>query len=110
MLDEDETIKELAMRMIEELWFRGAIAANAQSSTRTRVFASSGLAQDKAQLQSQVVVIMGPTAANFKNRQSSLEDIPHKIVSGKEGAEVTALHAIVRYVRLIDGLVDALDS
>jgi hypothetical protein len=35
MLDEDGMVKELAMRMIEELWIPSAIAANAQSSTRT---------------------------------------------------------------------------
>ncbi|KIL61369.1 hypothetical protein M378DRAFT_26115 [Amanita muscaria Koide BX008] len=110
MLDEDDTVKELAIRTIEELWFPSAIAANAQSSTRTRAFAPTGLAPDKALLQSQVVVIMG-AAANFKNRQSPLEDILHKIMSEKEGADVTALHA--RYSEicetLIDGLVDASD-
>jgi len=46
------------------------------------------------------------TAANFKDRQSLLEDMFHKIMADKE-----ALHARQGEVReaLIDGLVDASD-
>lgn len=58
-----------------------------------------------------VSVIMG-VCGNFKDRQSPLEDMLSKIVAGKEGADVTALHD--RYAQLcdamIDGLVDASDS
>jgi len=65
---------------------------------------------DKTALLSKVVVIMG-TTANFKDRQSPLEDILHKIMVDKEGQEALSLHA--RYGEiceaLIDGLVDATD-
>lgn len=48
---------------------------------------------------------------NFKDRQSPLEDMLSKIVAGKDGADVSALH--MRYSELcdamIDGLVDASD-
>jgi cohesin loading factor subunit SCC2 len=51
------------------------------------------------------------TSANFKDRQSPLEDILHKIMADKDGNEASSLHA--RYAEiceaLIDGLVDASD-
>lgn len=57
-----------------------------------------------------VSVIMG-VCGNFKDRQSPLEDMLSKVVSSKEGADVSALHE--RYSELcdamIDGLVDASD-
>jgi len=65
---------------------------------------------DKTALLSKVAVIMG-TSANFKDRQSPLEDILHKIMADKDGSEASSLHA--RYAEiceaLIDGLVDASD-
>jgi cohesin loading factor subunit SCC2 len=109
MLDEDDMVKELAMRTIKDLWFPSASVANTQGSSKTCAFASS-VPQDKGQLQSKVVVIMG-TAANFRDRQSPLENILHKIMAEKEGAEATSLH--VHYAEicetLINGLVDASD-
>ena len=109
MLDEDDSVKELAMRAIEELWFPGNTTST-QGSTKSRTLASSDSSQDKSQLQSKVVIIMG-TAANFKDRQSPLETILHKIMAEKEGNDAVALHA--RYTEicetLIDGLVDASD-
>ncbi|KAF8621415.1 hypothetical protein AX15_007826 [Amanita polypyramis BW_CC] len=110
MLDEDDTVKELAMRTIEELWFPIGNTTGAQGSAKTRASALGDASQDKSQLQSKVVVIMG-TAANFKDRQSPLETILHKIMVEKEGNDAVALHA--RYTEicetLIDGLVDASD-
>ncbi|KAF8636245.1 hypothetical protein AX17_003730 [Amanita inopinata Kibby_2008] len=109
MLDEDDTVKELAMRTVEELWFPSASTTN-QASAKSRTYAPSGASHDKSQLQSKVSVIMG-TAANFKDRQSPLESLLHKIMAEKEGTEAAALHA--RYAEicetLIDGLVDATD-
>ena len=110
MLDEDESVKELAMKSIEDLWFTGGHVIGAQGFIKSRTLASSDASQDKSQLQGKVVVIMG-TAANFKDRQSPLETILHKIMADKEGSDAIALHA--RYTEicetLIDGLVDASD-
>lgn len=57
-----------------------------------------------------VSVIMS-VCGNFKDRQSPLEDMLNKIVLGKEGADLSALHS--RYGEIcdamIDGLVDASD-
>jgi cohesin loading factor subunit SCC2 len=73
--------------------------------------AQSGQAQpDRLKLLSRVTVIM-TVCGNFKDRQSPLDDILHKIVSAKDGAEASAL--LTRYGEvvdvMIDGLVDASD-
>ena len=105
MLDEDEAIKDLAIKSIEELWFP---PLPLQSALKNRSTTCDPL--DKTTLLSKVSVIMG-TAANFKDRQSPLEDMLHKIMADKEGTEKSSLHS--RYGEiceaLIDGLVDASD-
>lgn len=57
-----------------------------------------------------VAVIMG-TSTHFKDRQSPLEDLLHKIVADKEGIEIHTLRACYAEIceTLIDGLVDASD-
>lgn len=110
MLDEDDSVKDLAMKTVEELWFASGSAIGAHGSVKSRTLVSNDASQDKSQLQGKVVVIMG-TAANFKDKQSPLETILHKIMADKEGNDAVALHA--RYTEicetLIDGLVDASD-
>jgi cohesin loading factor subunit SCC2 len=105
VLDEDDGVKDLAVKSIEELWFPPtslpSVLKKSAPTTNTH---------DKTALFSKVSVIMG-TAANFKDRQSPLEDVLHKIMADKAGAEKSSLHA--RYGEiceaLIDGLVDASD-
>lgn len=107
MLDEDDTVKDLAVKSIEEIWFPSTSPPPATKS-RSSIHASN--LGDRNPLLSKVVVIMG-TSANFKDRQSPLEDVLHKIMADKEGGEAPSLHA--RYTEicetLIDGLVDASD-
>lgn len=104
MVDEDETVKELAIKTIEELWFPVTLPSALKS--RGGVIAN----QDKGPLLSKVAVIMG-TSAHFNDRQSPLEDILHQIIADKQGNEAAYLHT--RYAEicevLIDGLVDASD-
>jgi cohesin loading factor subunit SCC2 len=104
MLDEDDTVKDLSVKTMEELWFQTT------SNQKTKGTATSVNPHDKGPLLSKVAVIMG-TAANFKDRQSPLEDMLHKIMVDKERSEAAALHKC--YVEicetLIDGLVDASD-
>ena len=106
MMDEDDSVKDLAIKSIEELWFPPLPLPSALK-TRTPVPSNS---HDKTALLAKVSVIMG-TSANFKDRQSPLEDVLHKIMASKEDAESSSLHA--RYAEvceaLIDGLVDASD-
>ncbi|KAF7296629.1 Sister chromatid cohesion protein [Mycena chlorophos] len=96
MADEDDTVKELAIKTIEELWFPVVLP----SAMKSRGSVSTGDV-----LQTKVAVIMG-TSAHFTDRQSPLEDILHQIISGSEG-----LHK--RYAEicevLIEALVDATD-
>jgi cohesin loading factor subunit SCC2 len=104
MVDEDDTVKDLAIKTIEELWFPVALP----SALKSR--GSIAVNPDKGPLLSKVAVIMG-TSAHFNDRQSPLEDILHQIISEKQGNEAAYLHA--RYAEiceaLIDGLVDASD-
>jgi len=106
MLDEDDTVKELAMKTVEELWFSTPLPSALKSS---KAAISHGQNSDAA-LVNKVVVIMG-VAGSFKDRHSPLEDLLHKIMAEKEGVEASALHA--KYSELcgvlIDGLVDASD-
>ncbi|KAI9064653.1 hypothetical protein FKP32DRAFT_1625471 [Trametes sanguinea] len=100
MLDEDDTVKDLAIKTMEELWF---ISPNPAPK------AGGGLL-DKSDLLTKVAIIMG-VAAQFKDRQSPLEDLLHRIMVDKDENDRAALHQ--RYVEvcetLIDGLVDASD-
>ena len=104
ILDEDETIKDLASKSIEDLWFPPTALPSAM---KNRGHTNS---HDKTALLTKVSVIMG-TAANFKDRQSPLEDVLHKIMAGKEGSERASQHAGYGEIceALIDGLVDASD-
>ncbi|KAG6853818.1 hypothetical protein C0991_001064 [Blastosporella zonata] len=106
MLDEDETVRDLALKTIEELWFPATTLPSAMKSKPS----SSSTSQEKGPLLTKVAVIMG-TSANFKDRQSPLEDLLHKIMVDKSGSDATSLH--LRYTEicetLIDGLVDASD-
>ena len=107
ILDEDDTVKDLAIKAIEELWFP---PMPLQSAIKSRTTAPTNSLQDKTPLLSKVSVIMG-TSANFKDRQSPLEDVLHTIMAEKEGNDKNSLHS--RYTEiceaLIDGLVDASD-
>ncbi|KAK7469438.1 Sister chromatid cohesion protein 2 [Stygiomarasmius scandens] len=106
MLDEDDTVKELAMKTVEELWFSTPLPSALKSSKAAISHGQNG----DAALVNKVAVIMG-VAGSFKDRHSPLEDLLHKIMAEKEGAEASALHA--KYSELcgvlIDGLVDASD-
>ena len=97
MLDEDDTVKDAAIKTMEELWFSESYFPNRQSGDL-----------DKSQLTAKVAVIMG-VAANFKDRQSPLEDLLHKAMADKDVSSAAILHQ--RYSEicetLIDGLVDA---
>ena len=104
MLDEDDTVKDLAIKTLEDLWFTDTPAV-AKPKSLTPLGNS-----DKPDLFMKVSVIMG-VSANFKDRHSPLEDLLHKLMSDKNGADADSLHK--RYAEicelLIDGLVDASD-
>lgn len=107
MLDEDDTVKDLAIKTLEELWFQSPPLV---STSKGKASHTNEASHDKGPLLSKVAVIMG-TSGNFKDRQSPLEDILHKIISEKSDNEAVTLHAHYTEVceTLIDGLVDASD-
>lgn len=91
------------MKTLEELWFSNsndAVAHSGQGASQS----------DRLRLLSRVTVIM-TVCGNFKDRQSPLDDVLHKIVSLKDGAEANTLLAHYGEVVdvMIDGLVDASD-
>lgn len=98
MFDEDDSVKDLAIKAIEELWFHDTTLEKKSVPGN----------EDKSALLSTVAVIMG-VSATFKDRQSPLEDLLHSIMAGKNADETSSLHR--RYAEmcetLIDGLVDA---
>jgi cohesin loading factor subunit SCC2 len=108
MFDEDDSVKDLAVKMIEELWFPST--AIPPSAMKSKPGSTAPNIHDKGPLLTKVAVIMG-TSANFKDRQSPLEEVLHKIMVDKNGHEAASLHS--RYTEicetLIDGLVDASD-
>ncbi|TFY83179.1 hypothetical protein EWM64_g834 [Hericium alpestre] len=108
MYDEDEGVRDLAVKAIEELWFTSSpIGTSIQRQQEAVVATVPG---DKTQLLAKVAVIMS-VSGSFRERQSPLEDVLHKLMTGKEDAEASSLHE--RYSEicevLIDGLVDASD-
>jgi hypothetical protein len=107
MMDEDDTVKDLTVKTIEELWFQNTTPL--PSALKSRTSASLSNPHNKSVLLSKVAVIMG-VSANFKDRHSPLEDMLHKIMADKQN-ETSSLHD--RYAEicetLIDGLVDASD-
>lgn len=106
MLDEDDTVKDLAVKTTEELWFSNSLGQAAPNS-KSRL---SSQPQNKAPLLDKVSVIMG-VSVFFKDRQSPLEDLLHKIISNQNANDLPLMRA--RYSEiceaLIDGLVDATD-
>ena len=106
MLDEDDTVKDLACKTVEELWFQDGSAFAASRDKSSAVVS----AQDKTPLLRKVSAIM-EVSGGFKDRSSPLEDLLHKIISEKSESEKAQLHR--RYTEicecLIDGLVDASD-
>ncbi|CAL1713404.1 unnamed protein product [Somion occarium] len=105
MLDEDDTVKDFAVKTVEEMWFHDGNATIATHKGKSPV-----RPHEKSDLLAKVTVIMG-VAANFKDRQSPVEDLLHQIMDGKDANEMSLLHS--RYAEicqtLIDGLVDASD-
>lgn len=107
MLDEDDTVKDLAVKTIEELWFQNApsqiVAPKGKPPSSTNT-------QDKASLLLKVSVIMG-VSAYFKDKQSPLEDLLHKIMASQNSTDAPFMHAKYSEIceTLIDGLVDASD-
>lgn len=100
MHDEDDTVKDLALKTIQELWF----------PPHSVLSKSKTAAIDKGPLLAKVSVIMGVAAA-FNDRQSPLEEVLHKIIIDKENNEAVSLrrHYTEICEALIDGLVDASD-
>jgi cohesin loading factor subunit SCC2 len=96
--DEDPSIKELAVKTLEELWFHDPSVVGQKRE------------RSKAEASSTVAVIMG-VLAGFRERQAPLEDILHKMMLEKQESDIAFLRS--RYVEicdtLIDGLVDASD-
>lgn len=105
MLDEDDTVKDLACKTIEELWFQDSPVTTSREKS-----AGPMVAQDKTQLLRKVSIIM-EVSGGFKDRNSPLEELLHVIMSEKPDSEKSPLHR--RYTEicecLIDGLVDASD-
>jgi cohesin loading factor subunit SCC2 len=85
MTDEDDGVKDLAVKAVEELWFDPA-------------------PPDAARLAAKVSVIMG-VCANFRDRQAALEDVLGRVMLDKE-REAGVLRA--RYTEICEALIECL--
>ncbi|KAL5501640.1 SCC2 [Sanghuangporus vaninii] len=98
MLDEDDTVKDLSIKTLEELWFsNGPPTAQADRNATLET----------------VSVVMGVCSV-FKDRHSPLEEMLCRIVNGKEGSDDSTPSSIQSRFReiynvMIEGLVDASD-
>ena len=96
--DEDPSVKELAVKTLEELWFHDPCVTGPKRE------------RSKEEVTSTVAVIMG-VLVGFRERQSPMEDILHKMMLEKQESDIALLRS--RYAEicdtLIDGLVDASD-
>ncbi|KAL1743690.1 sister chromatid cohesion C-terminus-domain-containing protein [Schizophyllum fasciatum] len=101
-LDEDDTVKDLAIKTVEELWFATSAPAPTSRGKKAR-----DAAEDRTPLLSKVAVIMA-VAGQFNDRQSPLEEVLHKIASERETGDAQFFRE--KYLEvchtLIDGLVD----
>ncbi|KAL5482593.1 SCC2 [Sanghuangporus weigelae] len=98
MLDEDDTVKDLSIKTLEELWFsNGPLTAQANRGVTLET----------------VSVVMGVCSV-FKDRHSPLEEMLCRIVNGKEGSDDSTPSSVQCrfkeiYDVMIEGLVDASD-
>lgn len=100
MADEDDGVKDLAIKTIEELWFGSSLPPPALKASARSTASSS-----KTSLQTKVAVVMG-VSSQFHDRQSPLEDVLHKIMAAKEGTDASGLHQ--RYSEIVETLIDGL--
>lgn len=109
MYDEDDGVKDLAIKTIEELWFHDSGSMPKNRASRGHPAESQAL-EDNAKLHAKVAVIMG-VCTNFKDRQSPLEDMLSKIMADKADNDAAQLLQMYSQIceTLIDGLVDDSD-
>ncbi|CAE6438521.1 unnamed protein product [Rhizoctonia solani] len=101
LFDEDDGIKDLAINTIEELWFSDA---NESGSNKRGVNRETG-ASTNGYMTSKISVIMGVNA-NFRDRQSPLEDMLHEIISRKGDKDSGSI--VQQYVDVCGALTDSL--
>ncbi|KAF8507524.1 hypothetical protein BU17DRAFT_57352 [Hysterangium stoloniferum] len=102
MNDEDDTVKELAMKTIEDIWFGDSQGQDIPKASGRSI--SSPL-NERSQLLSKVSVIMG-VSSQFRDRQSPLEELLHKVIVDKDGKESQSIHN--RYIEIGNVLIDCL--
>ncbi|KAH7103288.1 hypothetical protein BKA62DRAFT_696412 [Auriculariales sp. MPI-PUGE-AT-0066] len=101
-LDEDDTVKELATKTIEDLWFGDTDPLQKAKSPQ----------EQRTALLNKANVVMQVTRA-FGDRHNALEDMLHRICNEREGKEKDTAELKARYAAicdvLIEGLVDPQD-
>ncbi|KAG8907886.1 Sister chromatid cohesion protein 2 [Tulasnella sp. 403] len=111
MSDDDDGVKDLAVKTLEELWFGDTTSASLSEGKAGARSTQEGMsnrwsAEDRAK--STAFVIMS-VAGYFGDRQSPLEDLFHQIASSKEGKDASIVLGRYKDIcgALIGSLVDA---
>jgi cohesin loading factor subunit SCC2 len=100
--DEDDGVKELAVRTLQEIWFEEQLPL---PTTPSRNKSSASNTDNQMSIQNRVVVIMGVAA----NRHTAVETLLHTIIGNKSGsAPLLGQYSQMCQV-LIEGLIDATD-
>jgi cohesin loading factor subunit SCC2 len=105
MYDEDDSVKDLATKTIEEMWFHSPANLSPQKARRAVPDAASG---ERSRLLQKVATIMGVSTA-FKDRQAPLEDLLGKIMADANDASPIRTRYTEICEALIDGIVDDSD-
>jgi cohesin loading factor subunit SCC2 len=105
MYDEDDSVKDLASKTIEDLWFHTPTNLSPQKPRRATLDTTSS---DRTKLLGKVATIMGVSTA-FRDRQGPLEDMLTKITS--DASEASPIRDTYTRIcsALIDGIVDDSD-
>lgn len=93
MLDEDDGVKDLAIKTLEELWFGDGSLPQPTSED-----------EEKLQLKPTVTVILGVVAQ--RDRHGNVSDFLHRITVDRSEKETQWLHD--KYMKICDALIDTL--
>ncbi|KZS93606.1 hypothetical protein SISNIDRAFT_485224 [Sistotremastrum niveocremeum HHB9708] len=98
--DEDDNVKDLAIKTIEELWFTSTAENLEARNSRTAEYGFD----TKSRLAAKVSVIV-KMIGEFQDRPT-LEDLLHKIITEKDGKEPVVIQK--QYTEICDFLTDSL--
>ncbi|KAG9034044.1 Sister chromatid cohesion protein 2 [Tulasnella sp. JGI-2019a] len=106
MSDDDDSVKTLAIKTLEELWLSASSDARSASTVDTQNHIEPHAKSAPEERANSIAFVIMGVAANFGDRQSPLEDLFHQIASSKDGKESSIV--FTRYQDICDALISSL--